>query len=64
MINNLMCCHAHRVNCAWQEVENWYSGRLAIEPHTFLQFERIQGKNFKDVVKKPTVCNNYATKNY
>ena len=45
-----ICYHAHRVNCEWQETENWYRGRLTIE----------RTKGHKDIAKKPIVCKNYA----
>ena len=44
-----MCCHAHRVNCAWREAEDWYRGRLTIEPQTFLG----RAKDHKDTAKTP-----------
>jgi len=41
------CCHAHRVNLAWQEAENWFSGRLTIEPQTFCGLKEIKLKTMK-----------------
>ena len=35
------CCCAQRVNHAWQEAENWYKGRLTIEPQTFCGIKEI-----------------------
>jgi len=42
--NSTKCCHAHRVNCAWQEAENWYRGRLTIEPQTLCGLKEIELK--------------------
>jgi len=51
-----ICCHAHRVNHEWQEVENWYRGRLTIEPQTFCAwFEKNRAKSHEEKAKKPTV---------
>ena len=55
-----ICCHAYRVNRAWEEAENRWANRLTIEPQTFLWFERNRAKKQEDTTKKPTVCNNYA----
>ena len=47
-----ICCHAYRVNCVWEEVENRWMNRLTIEPQTFcglkeneLKTRKIQRKN-------------------
>ena len=56
-----ICCHAHRVNCTWQEE---FRGRLTIEPQTFCGLKKNRTKNHEDTAKKPTVCNNYAIENY
>jgi len=42
-----ICCHPHRVNHAWQEAENWYRGRLTIEPQTFCGLKEIELKTIK-----------------
>jgi len=42
-----ICCHAHRVNHEQQEVENWFRGRLTIEPHTFCGLKEIELKTMK-----------------
>ena len=42
-----ICCHAHRVNCAWQEAKNWHRGRLAIETQTFYGLKEIELKTMK-----------------
>jgi len=57
-----MCCHAHSINCTRQEAENWYKGRLTIEPQTFYGLKEIEQKTY--LAKKPTGCNNKAIENY
>jgi len=52
-----ICYHAHRVNQAWQEAENWYRSRIFIEPQTFCNLK-------EGTAKKPTACNIYAIENY
>ena len=42
-----ICCHAHRVNRAWQEAEIWFRGRLTIEPQTFCSLKEIEQKTMK-----------------
>jgi len=42
-----ICCHAHRVNHEWQEAENWYRGRVTIEPQTFCGLKVIELKTMK-----------------
>jgi len=42
-----ICCHTHRVNHEWQEAENWYRGRLIIEPQTFCGLKKIELKTMK-----------------
>ena len=61
-----ICCHTHRVNHEWQEAENWYRGRLTIEPQTFYGLKVIELKIMKmqDAAKKLTVCKNYTIENY
>jgi len=58
-----ICCHAHRVNREWQVAENWFRGRLTIEPQTFCGLKEIEQKTMKIQQKKPTVCNNYSIEN-
>ena len=53
-------CHTYRVNRAWEEAENRWVNRLAIEPQTFCRLKEIELKTRKIKRKKPTVCNNYA----
>jgi len=42
-----ICSHAHRVNHAWQEAENWFRGRLTIKPQTFCGLKEIEQKSMK-----------------
>jgi len=42
-----ICCHAHKVNHEWQEAENWYSGRLTIDPQIFCGLKEIELKTIK-----------------
>ena len=37
-----ICCHAHRLNHAYHEAENWYRGGLIIEPQTFCGLKEIE----------------------
>ena len=55
-----ICCHAYRVNRAWEEAENRLVNRLTIEPQTFCGLKEIELKKQEDTAKKSTVCNNYA----
>ena len=38
---------AHRVNHIWQEAENWYRGRLTIEPQAFCGLKEIELNTIK-----------------
>ena len=40
-------CHTYRVNCKWQEAENWYRGGLTIKPQTFYCLKEIELKIMK-----------------
>jgi len=40
-----ICCH--EVNRTWQEAENWFRGRLCIEPQTFCSLKEIELKTIK-----------------
>ena len=42
-----ICCHAYRVNCAWEEAENRWVNRLTIEPQTFCGLKEIELKTRK-----------------
>ena len=42
-----ICCHTYRVNCLWEETENWYMDRLPIEPQTFCSLKEIELKTMK-----------------
>ena len=39
-----ICCHAHRINCAWHKAENWCRGGIAIKPLTFCGLKEIELK--------------------
>ena len=42
-----ICCHAHRVKYERQEAENWYRGRLTIEPQTLCGLKEIELNTMK-----------------
>jgi len=44
-------CHAHRVNHERKEAENWYRGKLTIEPQTFCGLKEIELKTMKIQLK-------------
>ena len=43
-------------NCGWQEVKNWYRGRLIIKPQTFCDLKEIELKTIKIQQKKKQPC--------
>jgi len=45
----------HRVNCIWQEAENWYRGKLTIEPQTFCGLKEIELRTTK-IQRKNQQC--------
>ena len=47
-----ICCHAYRVNRAWEEAKNRWVNRLTIEPQTFCGLKAIELKNRKIQRKK------------
>ena len=50
-----ICCHAYRVNHAWQEAENQWVNRLTIEPQTFYCLKEIKLKTRK-IQRKNQQC--------
>ena len=46
VINDLLkapiCCHAHRINHAWKEAENWFGNRVTIKIQILCGFIEIE----------------------
>ena len=50
-----ICCHAYRVNRAWEEAENRWMDRLTIEPQTSCGLKEIELKT-REIQQKNQQC--------
>ena len=50
-----ICCKAYRVNCLWEEAENWWVNSVTIEPQTVCGLKEIELKTRK-IQQKNQLC--------